>query len=317
MLKEKILEHFIKNNETYTLAQLAEFFGVSRNACWKAINKLKEEGFEFENDKTNGYSYINSGKLSCAEINLISKHFKCSKVFDLIDSTSTYLKNNTKANNLEVVVANEQVQGRGRRGKTFVSKKGLGAYFTLYMQQRIDFEDINYVTICGAVAIRRCLYDIYNISADIKWLNDIYYKNKKLSGILTEAVMSAEEACVNELYVGIGINTGKVDESINSFATSIEEIIGEKVDRNILIANILNYFNDIYDECFKLNKKKDILEEYQSYQFIIGMNVNVDLHGDVFDATVKYINDQAELVVEVDGKEVTLNSGTIILKEIL
>lgn len=313
MLKDKILKFFIEEKRSVTLLELSEIFDVSRNACWKAINKLIEEGYQITSSKKDGYTYTQSDKLSCVAINTHSRDFKCVEAFDSIDSTSTYIKNRSNLDNYSVVVSDEQTLGRGRRGKDFISKKGLGAYFTLYMQEKVSTDDIGFVTICVAVAIRRCLSMEYNINADIKWLNDIYYNEKKLCGILTEATISAEEACINELFIGIGINTLTVDALIKSYATSIEEITGNVVNRNILIANILNYFKASFEECFRNNKREEILEEYITHQFIVGRKVKVDLGNKEFDAVVKGINNRAELIVEVDNEIIELNTGTIIL----
>ncbi|MFV0423982.1 MAG: biotin--[acetyl-CoA-carboxylase] ligase [Bacilli bacterium] len=314
MLKEKILEYFMKNDEQITLSKLSTEFNVSRNACWKAINKLIDDGYEIHADKKKGYTFKNNDILSITSVNLYSKYFKCVKVFDSIDSTNTYMKSLNDLENNTVIVSNMQTNGRGRRGKSFISEKGKGAYFTFYIKDYIDTGDITFITICTAVAIRRCLNEVYNLNTDIKWLNDIYYKGKKLAGILTEATLSAEELCANELFIGIGINTLQVSDSIADFATSLEEALNLKINRSELIGNILNYFKIVYDECFKNNGKYKILKEYKSYQFIIGMQVKVERHGEISNATVKSINDYAELIVEINNQEFILNSGTIILK---
>lgn len=313
MLKEKILEYFIKNESLVSLSVLANEFNVSRNACWKAINKLKEEGYEISNDHM-GYKFHSSNKLSKEAINVNSKVFKCIDVYESLESTNTLLKSMINLDNYSVIVSDEQINGRGRRGKSFTSIKGRGAYFTLFMRDNLNVADSSFITICSAVAIRRCLYEFYNISTDIKWLNDIYYHKKKLCGILTEVTISAEEGCVEDIYVGIGINTLNVDKSIDDIAISVEQITNEVINRNELIANILNCFYDVYNECFKHNKKTDILEEYISYQFIIGMEVEVHNNNIIEDAKVKSINNNGELVVEVDGVEKVLNNGTIVLK---
>lgn len=313
MLKEKILEYFIENDTTVSLSVLAREFDVSRNACWKAINKLKEEGYLIESDKK-GYKYLISDKLNATLINTRSNIFKCIDVFDSISSTNTVLKSMADLDSFSVIVSDEQTSGRGRRGKSFTSIKGNGAYFTLYIKDQLDVSDASFITICSAVALRRCLMEKYNFKCDIKWLNDIYYNRKKLCGILTEVTISAEEGCVEDIYVGIGINTLTVDESIKDIATSIEQITSHKVDRNELIANILNYFYIVYEECFKNGKKDQILDEYISYQFIIGMNVEIHNNEEVTDAIVKSINNKGELVVEIDGCQKVINNGTIVLK---
>lgn len=314
MLKDDILKYFIEKRTRATLNELALYFGVSRNACWKSINKLVEEGYEFINDKKHGYEFVDNDKLNADIINNISNRFKCIEVFDSLESTNTYLKYLSSKEDNIVIVSDEQTGGRGRRGKSFTSIKGKGAYFTLFLKDSLNVNDVGFLTICAAVAIRRCLKDIYSINTDIKWLNDIYYNKKKLCGILTEVSVCAEEQTINEIYVGIGINNKHVSDEISSFATSIEEITSSHVNRNELIGNILNYFDVVYQECFTNSKKQSVLEEYIDYQFIIGMEVEVQLRNEVFNAVVHSINEKAELIVIVDNNQVTLNNGTIVLK---
>ncbi|MFV0498674.1 MAG: biotin--[acetyl-CoA-carboxylase] ligase [Bacilli bacterium] len=315
MVKNKILEYFFCNNKQATLSFFAKEFNVSRNACWLAINKLVEDGYDIKSDGKKGYIYFDNDKLSAVEINQYCNNFKCIEVLNSVDSTSNYLKRLDILSTNIIVASDEQTSGRGQRGKNFLSKKGNGAYFTIYLKESFDIDDIKYITICSAVAIRRCLHELYKIDVDIKWLNDIFYKNKKLGGILTEVTVNAEEHSVSEIYVGIGINTLRVDDEIEDIAISIEEISGNKVNRSQLIANVVNYFDQVF-MILKQGESMKILNEYKLYQFIIGKKVLVREAEVEYTATVDSINNDAMLVVNANGIIKVLNNATIRVKEV-
>ncbi len=310
MLKTKILEYFIENNETViSLSKFSEMFEVSRNACWKAINKLIESGHNIELIKNKGYIYYSSDMLSSEVINHYLDNKYNVTVLESVDSTNTYIKEHDTN---DLVIAKEQVSGRGRRGKSFLSLKDTGIYMSYKHKSVIAVEDISFVTVCSAVSVVRCLEALYDIECDVKWLNDIYINNKKLCGILTEATILAEEKTATDFIIGIGLNTKKVASEISDIATSLSEVTKIKIDRNILIAELVKHFQIVFDEYF--NKHNDILEEYRSYQFIIGKTVTVIDGEQKYRAEVMQINDDATLQVKVDNELKNINSATISLE---
>ncbi len=234
-------------------------------------------------------------------------------VFDLIDSTNKYIKENVNNEGM-VVVANEQSQGVGRKGRTFLSPAE-GVYFSFVIKPKIGLSDIQSLTICVAVAVTNALKNLYCFTPDIKWVNDIYFNNKKLCGILTEISMSKETREIDKIIVGIGLNTGAVDVEVKDIATSIADIVSGNIDRNMIISEILNecekiYFNNI------LNKDiSSVIETYKSRLFILGKTVMVIQGNNKYECKVLDMGDNGELVVEkTDGEIVYLNSGEVSIK---
>ncbi len=311
MLKDNILNYFIENeNQVTSLSKLANLFNVSKTACWKAVNKLVEEGHTIVLEKNSGYIYNNDDILSIVEINKYT-NFKCVELFEKIDSTNTYLKNNSNKNHRDIVVAVEQLAGRGRRGNSFLSLKNRGVYFSFYYDKVVDINYFAYITICSALALRRALKQLYDVSVDIKWLNDLYFNNRKLAGILTEVVVQAEEMSVGAICIGIGLNTKEVDETINEFAIGLEEITDKIVNRNILIATIVNNFEMVFEQCF-INKQYDlILSEYRDALFILNKKIKITIDKQIVTGIALDINNKAELIVDVDGKQHIYNTGEV------
>ncbi len=249
------------------------------------------------------------------------------KVFETINSTSTYLKENTCQNG-EVVVALHQSEGRGRKGRSFVSNSNKGIYFSFIFNSNIEFDKLSLVTIWVSVAVTRSLKTVYNIDASIKWVNDIFYKNKKLGGILTETILLSKQQCADKLIIGVGLNTEKVSDEIKDIATSIENVLEDNLEnylknkdiienrkqlRNNLISEILNNFEEIYLSCLD-NPNPSILNEYKNNLFFLNKEITV-LGQESFTAKAIDLNEKGELIVEnSEGELLTLNSGEISIK---
>lgn len=316
MLKDEVLEIFINNkNEIITGGYISKKLNVTRAAIWKVINQLKSQGYEIESIKNVGYKY-NSQKDIISQIG-IRKNLKTKvlgseiKIFETIKSTNSYAKENNCKNG-EVIVALYQSQGRGRKGREFVSNKDDGIYLTFVLNSGLDFElgidKISMITINVAVAVTRALKKVCNIDVGVKWVNDIFFNNKKLCGILTEATFSLEDQKVDKLIVGIGINTGEVSEDIKNIATSINEISKCKNYKNDLISEILNSFEEIF-----LNNL-NLLEEYKKKLFFMNQKVRV-IGQSTYEAIAVDLNERGELIVRDENNNlITLNSGEISIK---
>ena len=105
-----------------TGGQLARNLNVSRNAIWKAIHSLQKNGIQIVSIPHVGYKLLNSND-TLSKI-LISAKLSTTfignqlEILPSVHSTNQYLKeiNTTNIENGFVVIANEQTQGRGRRG---------------------------------------------------------------------------------------------------------------------------------------------------------------------------------------------------------
>lgn len=304
-----------------TGGQLASSLGVSRNAIWKAIRLLRDDGNEIVSVPNKGYILMDTNDTLFEKT--IRDDLRTTfigqkmKLLPVVHSTNQYLKelDTADAENGYVVIANEQNSGRGRRGRTFLSPKGEGIYLSILLKLDKERQDVRLLTICAAVAVSRAIENKCGISAEIKWVNDIFCKGKKVCGILTEAILSAELQELSTVIVGIGINTGSVQLEINDIATSIGEITGIRGIRNSLIAEVLNQFETVYLDYIGRGEKSDILKYYESRLFIIGTQVLVTSLEDSYVATVLGIDDMGALVVKDErGNIQNISTGEIKLK---
>lgn len=194
---------------------------------------------------------------------------------------------------LFLVISKSQTQGRGTNNRTFYSKKG-GVYLSLKLTPNISLSDLPLVTPYTAVAVRNAIEKVANLNAKIKWVNDIYINSKKASGILTET--SITENKINHVIIGIGINV----ESQNfpnfelNTPTSLEQECGFKIDKNLLISEILKYFINFENQF----NKKTFVKDYRKNFYLLGKTVTVKSANKRVTGVVKGVNDNCHLLVE-------------------
>lgn len=241
-------------------------------------------------------------------------HNKKIEYFAEITSTNTVLKNRATNGESEntILISEYQTAGRGRLGKSFFSPRGCGVYLSYLIKPHIKAADAVFITVAAAVAMVRAIDNILGIKTQIKWVNDIYYQDKKLCGILTEGGISSS-GNLDFAILGVGLNIknppGGYPEEFDYKTTNIENISGEITEDTkwCLIAEFINEFDDIFKA-----SPKDFIKEYRKYSCIIGRKIEI-LSGDHKGyAKVLDINDNAELVAELPtGEKATLSSGDV------
>jgi BirA family biotin operon repressor/biotin-[acetyl-CoA-carboxylase] ligase len=189
-----------------------------------------------------------------------------------VDSTNTYALNIIKGikmiphltdYNGVVVVSETQTGGRGRLDRKWVSPPG-GIWMTIILRTDLKMQDLSKMTLLSASAIAETLIKNYKISVNIKWPNDIYWNGKKLCGILAESEKVNDKTY---LIIGIGINVNNNfcdDKNENLNAALLKEITGKQINRNFLIAEILNEFETQYIYYSKTLDLKGIFKKIEN-----------------------------------------------------
>lgn len=259
-----------------------------------------------------------SHEFCCCDIEKYLDYNLNIEIHKKVSSTNTVLKEMAvnKAPHGTVVIAEEQTMGKGRMGRSFHSPSGSGIYFSILLRPDIPAEEALFLTTSAAVSVSKAIEDISDKKADIKWVNDIYIDGKKVCGILTESAFNTQSGKLDYAIVGIGIN---ICPPQNGFPTDVENIATAIFDeygdftekRNILIANILNYFMDYYNNF----SDKKYVNEYINRSIIIGKDITVIGSDTNRDATALEIDNECRLKVRyTNGSEEWLNSGEVSTK---
>ncbi len=195
-----------------------------------------------------------------------------------------------------VVVACRQSGGRGRCGRSFYSPKGTGLYFTVVLRRNLSEKDVTMITCMAAVAVCRVLRYVYGKEASIKWVNDIYIKDRKCCGILAELGSDPQTGEGRFVVVGIGINLfvprGGFPRELQCAASVFEW--GETVYRERFIARIVNEITDMYENLNGL----DFMDEYRALNMVIGRDVMVIRDGERRCAKAVAITGEGHLVLK-------------------
>jgi len=318
--KDIVLKELEENRSKYVSGQeLADKLKMSRTAVWKAINSLRESGFQIESQTKKGYKLLmKDDKLSAQGIRKgLREELKDIDiiVFDEIDSTNTEAKRmlaSTDVKDFTLIVSNMQKGGRGRTGKSFSSPKDSGVYFTiiLHPKENFDISFFDLITVKAAVSVAEGIKNSTDKQAEIKWVNDLFIDGKKICGILSELDADFETKTVKSVIVGIGINVNKPKEEAFKGLENIAGYIGTDVIRNEILSNIINAF---YENNF-VRDEKDVLAYYKKHSLVIGKELTFTLNGKDYEAKGIDINDRGNLIVDTGEEKVTLSSGEVSVK---
>lgn len=239
------------------------------------------------------------------------------RVFELVDSTNTVLRNmaNDGSDEKTVVIADGQTQGRGRRGRSFFSPSDSGIYMSILLRPQNDIKDAVLITAAAAVCVSRAIDKVCKVKSEIKWVNDIYIDDKKVCGILAESALDPKTASVKYIILGIGVN---LYYPKNDFPSEIQNIAAsvlenkENIDlRDSLAAEIINEFFSVYPNV----SDKKIYNEYKDRLMLIGKDIMVYNAEKQYEATAIGLDENFRLCVKTkSGEKILLNSGEVSTK---
>ncbi|GFI62356.1 bifunctional ligase/repressor BirA [Clostridiales bacterium] len=313
-LKDSILSELM-TSEFVSGENMAKKYFVSRNGIWKAVKKLREEGWDIEAVSNKGYCL--KEKINKISEGAIKTRLNSQWEFTILketDSTNNYAKEQASQNNSlkQAVIAEKQTQGRGRMGRAFYSPDGNGLYMSAIIRMKTDISLSPLITSYTAVAVANAVERLSGQETYIKWVNDIYMNGKKLCGILTEAVFDMEGGSIDYVVIGIGVNVLGTDfpMEIDAVATSIERETGKKLSRNDLAAEILNELDNIESGI----KSREYMKIYRDKSNVLGKKIKVIYGEQVYDAVAIGINDDAALVADTENGIKIFNSGEVSIK---
>ena len=312
-----------KNGECVSSSEITGELGITRSAVFKIINELKKQGFDIESIHHRGYRLGNEKDIISPEIinEIIEKEGmnRSIQYFERVDSTNTFAKKILMEGESypDIIIANEQEQGRGRLGREFYSPKGTGIYCSFILDPFIKIENSILVTVAASVAVSRAIEKVTKKDTRIKWINDIYIDDKKVCGILTEAVTDFETGIIGKIILGIGINFNTPSESfpdeITDRASSVfmDDTFG--VTRNQLIAQLIIEI----DECMNDIENDEIIRYYRNKSLVLGKMLEIRYFGQEKPIQGKAVDIDRNgfLIIETKNGLLTLNSGEVSIRQ--
>ena len=299
----------------------------SRTSIWKAIQSLKKEGYSIESSTNKGYTLSqNNDVLSEQQITqeLIQQHHPIDWVIQTMESTTSTndlakLYANHNSTTPAIFISEEQTAGRGRLGRKFVSPSKTGLYISLCLFPTIALEDLSLITCATAVACVETLEELTGKSLNIKWVNDLFYQDKKVGGILTEVISDFESQQVQSLIVGTGINLINSPQSfpeelhsvVGSIFSSKTEYDNSSFNRNHFIAQFLEKWASYYQNL----SKRNFIESYKEHSNVIGKSIKVIEGTQVYHAYAKDIDENGHLIIEKEDNSLhSLSYGEVSIR---
>jgi BirA family biotin operon repressor/biotin-[acetyl-CoA-carboxylase] ligase len=229
--------------------------------------------------------------------------------FDSIESTNDYLSNQPFSETTQLCITREQTKGKGQHGRTWCSKKDGSVLFSI--RQNFDGGcDLSGLSLVVALAIVKSLEETCTIEKlGIKWPNDIYFGDKKLSGILLENQLHGDRQSV---VIGVGVNYA-LGENLDcetpwvDLTTVSDSVVNIKALTAAIINSILAYV-----ERFEKNGFESFQSEWAAYDILKGRVAKVVRVNNSFIGEVAGVNSKGALLISSDeGVEAMYSSEQI------
>ena len=327
MTREKVLALLKESGSSFCSGEgMSQILGISRAAVWKAIDALRQEGYEISSIPRRGYrlerspDLLSPGELSGALNNcVIGQNILC---LNSVDSTNNYAKKlaDEGAPHGTVVLTNHQTGGRGRRGNSFISPAGKGLYLSVLLRPNYPPAEVINLTAWIAVAVCNAMEQVIGERPGIKWTNDLILRQKKLCGILTEMGLEAESGELQYVVAGIGINVSQTNEDfgdeVSRLAISLEQALDRRIRRSDLAVAVIRALDRMMSDF--PTQKETYLTRYRADCPTLGKEVRLIQKGETRVAFAQSIDDDFALVVRhEDGSLETVSAGDVSVRGLL
>jgi BirA family biotin operon repressor/biotin-[acetyl-CoA-carboxylase] ligase len=271
-----------RGSEFLSGTDLSDTLNVSRTTVWKRIETLREHGFVFESVPSRGYRLVTIPDFlhpAAIAAGMSTKRLgRMMVAYPETGSTNAVAARLGEEGAAEgtVVLAESQVQGKGRLGRIWTSPPGANLYCSVLLRPPIPPSNAPQLTFLSAVAVVRAIKNCSALAPVIKWPNDILVNGNKVAGLLNE--MTAETDRVAIVLLGIGVNLNMTREQfpddLRHPASSLFLESGTKVDRIAFTQNLLEALDELYDR-YLAGGYPEIRDEWLSFCGVIGKHVAV------------------------------------------
>lgn len=261
---------------------LAEALGVSRTAIWKHVEMLASEGYAIDRARGRGYRLaampggLTEGEVGAAlATRTLGRNLVCKSVTGSTNSDAVEL-GRRGAPEGTVVIADSQTAGRGRLGRTWVSRPGLNLYLSVLLRPEIPPAKAPQLALVAGLAVAEA-FEREGLGASIKWPNDVLLAGRKACGVLTE--LEAEADRTRFVVVGIGVNLNSTRDDfppeLRDTATSAKLAGGRDVHRARFAATLLQRLEECYARFLAVGFG-GLVRDWDKRSALVGRDLTVD-----------------------------------------
>ncbi|WP_082234013.1 biotin--[acetyl-CoA-carboxylase] ligase [Halobacillus massiliensis] len=314
------LIHILNKNEGYQSGQeLSDQLGISRTAVWKHMKELEKDGYEIEAVQRKGYRIVSSpDKISENTIQWgLKTKWMAGQLhhFEEVSSTQEIAHQLAKQGKPHgtVVIADQQLSGKGRMERPWDSPKGKGIWMSMLLRPKLPPIQAPQLTLLTATVLAEVIEQKTGLKPQIKWPNDILIQHKKMAGILTE--MQAEQDQIQYVVIGTGLNINQkaedIAQEIHYKATSLLMETQEEWGIQDFIQSLLVQFEETYDRYIE-EGFQHVKQKWETYGYKIGEEVEITTLRKSWKATLLGIEpDGALRARDREGNEEKLYSAEI------
>lgn len=214
------------------------------------------------------------------------------------------------------LIAQQQTQGKGRLGRSFLSPKGTGLYLSVLLRPRFPAEEALSITTAAAVAVAEAIDQLTGQQTKIKWVNDVYLRGRKVCGILTEAAVDFESSGLHYAILGIGINLrapeggfppGNRRGVAGPCSVTRCPLAPEPACRRHL-EPVFAYYSAL--------PRRDYMEAYRQRSLLTGLEVTYTQGSQSGEGLVLGVDEEARLLLRLpDGQERAFSAGEVQIKK--
>jgi BirA family biotin operon repressor/biotin-[acetyl-CoA-carboxylase] ligase len=237
------------------------------------------------------------------------------EIMDQVDSTNEVAKQYVLRGCAEglVIVADSQIRGKGRAGRSWTSIPGMGIYFSTVIIPQENKELLPQFTLMSGVAAILAIQEFCLAETTLKWPNDILSGGKKLCGILCETCPTTNEGIAVVVGIGINVNQLKFPQEIQASATSLKILNnGASVDCNALIQSLMRYIDSEYMAMTQTGGAEKLIEKWSSLSDLFGKKITFKVGTTSVQGRAIGLNGAGNLIITTeDGNETAYSAGEI------
>ncbi|MBZ5699857.1 MAG: biotin--[acetyl-CoA-carboxylase] ligase [Acidobacteriia bacterium] len=299
-------------------AKIAREIGVTRSTVWRWIEKLRALGVKVKGHPRSGYQIEKVPDVLAPTLlrkrlhqSSFGKHIYHFFKTDSTNSVAMRLGEQGEPHGA-LVIAEEQMAGRGRAGHIWHSEKTNGIYMTVLLRPAISPQQAPLITLVAGLATRDAIEEQTGLVPDLRWPNDLLIGRKKFCGILTE--MNAEQDRIHFVAIGIGINVNheRVPEVLSGIATSLRIETGRIYSRVEIVARLLRHLDSYYNRFLSEGAEAIIARFSEVSSFARGKRVRIATLTETYTGTTAGLESGGMLRVRRDdGRTLPVIAGTV------
>ncbi len=323
MVPKLVLLDYLSDGNFHSGEDIAAQLNVSRTAIWKQIKKLNALlPVDILSVPGKGYKLaepllvLNKDKI----LSSLSKQARLAlaKVDILLEcpSTNQALLEQAELQLVEncLLLAESQTEGRGRRGRQWISPFASNIYMSLSYGLSLSISEMSGLSLVVAISVARALKKSGIDNVKLKWPNDIYVEQQKLSGVLLELRGESNGPC--RAVIGIGVNVNMPDaaaDDIDQPWIDMRRILGQSVNRNQVVACILDEL--IADlKLFEGRGFSAFTQQWDKLDLLAGKAISITSRSLMDKGIARGVDTQGALLVEFENKVQPIYSGEVSIR---